>query len=376
MPAAVGGSEEVVPLIMPVGSHAASDPARVIVLIPAHDEEDEVPATLASLRAQTVAPDRVVVIADNCRDWTVEVALEHGVEVFLTCGNRARKAGALNQCLRALDRELADEDVVLVMDADSQLCDTFVETGLAKLRERPQAAAVGGLFFGRRRREARWWRRFLGLLQRMEYHRYQMSIARKRGVTTVLTGTASMFRVSRLRELVHQRGYVYEERSLVEDYEITLALRHLGHLTISPKTQVVWTDVMPTLRKLWHQRIRWERGALEELFRYGFSRVTALEWGRQALMALGVPVRLIFIATVAGSLALRGIHLEMHLIWMAATVVFVFERASSVWSLGPKAVLLAALLIIEMAYDTFGEAYFVRSAWLAARGATREWVTT
>ena len=57
--------------------------------------------TLRSLPADP-PPDRVVVIADNCTDATVEVAREHGVEVVETVGNTEKKAGALNQQLRRL----------------------------------------------------------------------------------------------------------------------------------------------------------------------------------------------------------------------------------------------------------------------------------
>ena len=72
---------------------------RCTVLIPAHDEEAVLALTLESLAEQTRPPDRVVVIADNCTDATVEVARAHGVEVFETVGNTEKKAGALNQQL-------------------------------------------------------------------------------------------------------------------------------------------------------------------------------------------------------------------------------------------------------------------------------------
>ena len=47
---------------------------RCTVLVPAHDEEAVLAATLDSLGGQTRRPDRVLVIADNCSDATAEVA--------------------------------------------------------------------------------------------------------------------------------------------------------------------------------------------------------------------------------------------------------------------------------------------------------------
>ncbi|MEQ7739108.1 glycosyltransferase, partial [Escherichia coli] len=67
--------------------------ARVIAIIPAHNEEIGIAQTIESLRRQTQAPDRILVAADNCTDGTVDIARAMGVEVLVTCDNTARKAG-------------------------------------------------------------------------------------------------------------------------------------------------------------------------------------------------------------------------------------------------------------------------------------------
>jgi hypothetical protein len=69
----------------------------ITVLVPAHDEADRILHTLAGLRRQTLPPTRIVVVADNCSDDTVPLALSAGAEVYETVGNRHKKAGALNQ---------------------------------------------------------------------------------------------------------------------------------------------------------------------------------------------------------------------------------------------------------------------------------------
>ena len=63
-PAALLGPEEL----------ARRDVLRCTVLIPAHNEEAILGLTLTSLAEQSRPPDRVVVVADNCTDATVEVA--------------------------------------------------------------------------------------------------------------------------------------------------------------------------------------------------------------------------------------------------------------------------------------------------------------
>src|SRR5438045_3019090 len=52
------------------GRQAAEARARVAVLIPAHNEEAVLAATLESVRPQLNAGDRLVVVADNCDDGT------------------------------------------------------------------------------------------------------------------------------------------------------------------------------------------------------------------------------------------------------------------------------------------------------------------
>ena len=80
-------------------------PARVVALIPAHDEAEQIADTIASLRAQTYPVARIVVMADNCSDSTADVATSSGADVYVTTDNKAKKAGALNQGMRELAEE-------------------------------------------------------------------------------------------------------------------------------------------------------------------------------------------------------------------------------------------------------------------------------
>ena len=57
--------------------------ARFLVLIPAHNEQEGIAATVASCRATDYDPRlvRILVIADNCTDDTAEFARRAGAEV-------------------------------------------------------------------------------------------------------------------------------------------------------------------------------------------------------------------------------------------------------------------------------------------------------
>src|SRR5262245_49258519 len=55
---------------------------RVTVLVPAHDESRGILATIEGIKAQLVAGDRIIVVADNCTDDTAAVAAAAGAEVI------------------------------------------------------------------------------------------------------------------------------------------------------------------------------------------------------------------------------------------------------------------------------------------------------
>lgn len=121
-------------------------PVTVTVLSPAHNEEDRLGAALASLAEQVPPPDRVVVVADNCTDDTVGVAERMGAEVFETVDNVHKKAGGLNQALKKLLPEQGDNDLVMVMDADTVLDQGFLAEAVRRMTDDRALMSIGGLF--------------------------------------------------------------------------------------------------------------------------------------------------------------------------------------------------------------------------------------
>lgn len=204
--------------------------SRITVVIPAHNEEATLPATLAALRDQERPPDHVVVVADNCADRTGEIARTAGCTVLETHRNRGRKAGALNQALARLLPTFDSRDLLLIMDADTRLTPGFLEESGEILDRDGEVSAVGGVFVGDARPG------MLAQLQRNEFARYARQLESRRGRVFVLTGTATLFRPGALEEVASQRGQslpgmrgkVYAESAITEDNELTLALKSLG----------------------------------------------------------------------------------------------------------------------------------------------------
>jgi biofilm PGA synthesis N-glycosyltransferase PgaC len=348
--------------------------ASIHVLVPAHNEESSIGATIESLRGQTLPPSSITVLADNCTDHTVGAALIEGAVVYSTVDNTENKAGALNQYLRRHLLEMDPEHFVLVLDADSTLDPRFLEVAIGRLAADFRLGAVGGVFTGNEPHS------LLEQVQANEYARFARSVARKQGRVMVLTGTATVYRVRALVQVAEQResflpgrmGDVYDTAALTEDNEITLALKHLGWRMVSPRECVVRTELMTTLGDLHRQRLRWYRGALENLRNYGWTPVTSRYWMQQLGLLLCTLVFGLFVAVTAIDLAL-GI-LRWSPWWSAVSLLFLVERLVTVWRVGTRrGRLLALLMIPEVAYDLFLQATFVRAASHALRGVPAHW---
>jgi cellulose synthase/poly-beta-1,6-N-acetylglucosamine synthase-like glycosyltransferase len=349
-------------------------PVRVTVVIPAHNEEDTLPATLEGLANQTRRPDRTIVVADNSTDRTVEIAREHGVEVFETVSNWQKKAGALNQTLSVILGDKGPSDAILLMDADTVLSDRFIEAAAGGLDEDPELAAVGARFRGAEGHG------MIGQFQRNEFLRYSPQISARRGRVFVLTGTATMFRADVLLDIAAARGVyipgesgqVYDTAALTEDNEITLALKSLGGQMISPDDCWDVTEIMPTWRALWVQRQRWQRGALENLNQYGVAASTVRYWGQQfgigyGVVALNSSIAFMFITAVSVD---AWVWFPF---WMAVTATFVVERTMTVWHGGWRARLLSVVLIPEISYAVFLQAVFVKCLYDITLQRTATW---
>jgi len=349
-------------------------PVTITVLVPAHNEESVLPVSLPALMSQSRPPDRVIVVADNCTDRTVEVARNLGAWVVESVGNTKKKAGALNQALKMLLPTLGDNDTIMVADADTALDDGFLAEAERRFTVDRGLMAIGGLFYGEEGHG------LLGLFQRNEYTRYSRDVKRRRGQVFVLTGTASVFRSRALRTVAEHRGTtipgvagdVYDTSALTEDNELTIALKSLGALMISPSGCTVVTELMPAWKNLWVQRLRWQRGALENVGAYGLTRATLRYWAQQLGLAYGV-VALTAYVTAALLLALAVDRWVWLPFWLALGQVFVVERVVTVWAGGVRARVVAAVLLPELVYAFFLNMVFVRAVWDISAGREAEW---
>ncbi|WP_454850177.1 glycosyltransferase family 2 protein [Promicromonospora soli] len=357
-------------------SMSNSTRSRVVVVIPAHNESEGITETVTALSRQTRRPDEVLVVSDNSTDNTVDLAEIAGAHVTETVGNSYKKAGALNQALSTVLPQLQEDDFVLVQDADSVLDPEFIESALSRLTADDRLGAVGGVFRGQDGGG------FVGHLQRNEYARYARDVRRLKGKCLVVTGTAAVFRVSTLQHVRSARlsgeipvgdghGGIYDTTVLTEDNEISFALMHLGYKILSPKGCTLTTEVMPTWRELWNQRLRWKRGAIENCVQYGLTRVTAPYWGRQLVTILGILVTVAYLATIVWPLVAYGTP-NVQPFWLALTGVFAVERIITLRDRGPVRQMLAGTLY-ELPFDIFLQVCHGKAYLDSAMNRERSW---
>ena len=350
--------------------------SRVTALVPAHNEEIGIAQTIESLRRQTQPPDRILVAADNCTDGTVAIARALGVDVLETSGNTAKKAGALNQGLSLVLPTLEPHDVVLMMDADSQLSPDFIECGLRYFDKHPQRGGISGSYVAGDHPSR------IGLLQKIEYTQGLRTVHRRAGRIHVLSGAATMFTVEALLTVARLRGsslipgvpgHVYHEASLTEDYELTVALQRVGYDPRCARDCRVVTDIMPTWSDWRTQRLRWQRGTLETLMTYGFVEHTRKAWAVQAWTYFRTLVPLLMVAVWSYAVAFE--ELSLHLIWLAMIPVFMLDQLLASWRAGRRGRVYAVALLPMLLYDLVQSVVHWQALSRALHGADHEWIT-
>lgn len=319
----------------------------MIVLIPAHNEQDCIEKTIDSIKSQTVQVDRIIVISDNSTDDTVQIAKQQGVEVIETVNNKHKKAGALNYALSQIDLD----SHVLIMDADTQLQSDFVENAMAEFKN-PIVGAVGAVFTADRKDS------YVRYCQYLEWMRYANQLDRT-GKVFVLSGTAAVFRSEALKSVKTKFGYYYNTNSMTEDSAMTIQLKSCGWRLMSPQGCKTETETMPNFKSLIVQRTRWTMGAMQNIKLFGINRITMEYFLQQITLGISVILMSLLILSTIYASVIAGFHFS--LFWLCIGLIFVIERVVTVD--GWKEKLFAATLFPELIYALVLQWSYVKALW-------------
>jgi cellulose synthase/poly-beta-1,6-N-acetylglucosamine synthase-like glycosyltransferase len=276
--------------------------AKMLVLIPAHNEQDSIGNVLNALLTQTRVPDRIVVVADNCTDKTEQIARRfRGVTVMRTVGNTERKVGALNQ---GWLRWQAGYDYVAGIDADTILAPDCLAQLEAELAVTPRPGGVMARYTFDQRLGASAMARMLIRMQRLEFASWTADALRRNRKTYVLGGQASLFSNDALRAVAERnltRG-PWDTSTQVEDMQLTGDLKSMRYSANVSTTARAYAGPMLTVRALWAQRRKWDEGMSRLLVRSTVNKWTATLWRQQLSLASNGITRIGFVFLLTASL--------------------------------------------------------------------------
>lgn len=244
---------------VPVG-HGAGRPPRLVVLVPAHDEEELLGRCLASLAAQDYPDEsyRVVVIADNCTDRTADVARDSGVQVLERHDLQLRGKGHALRWAMDLLGDDSDLDAFVVVDADS-IAERGLLSGLAGAAERGAEVAQADYGALLESEDAPAQLRGLAFLL---FHRVRFSGKARLGLPCSLVGNGMLV----AREV--SRRHPWAAFSEVEDLEYSLQLRLAGVAPVFAPGARLAAPVATAGAGAQVQRRRWEGGRARVTARY------------------------------------------------------------------------------------------------------------
>jgi cellulose synthase/poly-beta-1,6-N-acetylglucosamine synthase-like glycosyltransferase len=278
---------------------------RFDIIVPAHDEEGGITATVQSLLAVDYPESlrRVLVVADNCTDATAERAGRAGaVALVRRDPDRRGKGYALAYAFAHVLGE-ARADAVVVVDADTVVSGNLLLAFSARL-ERGALAIQCDNVVGNP--DASWRTRLMAIaLASMNTMR---SIARERlGVSCGLRGNGMCLATRLLKEVP------YDAFSLVEDLEYGIRLGLAGHRVHFAEEGQVRSVMVSDARAAASQRRRWEGGRLRLARQVGPSTLLrAVVAGDRVLFDLAVdllvpPLAYLWGLTMVGALACAAV---------------------------------------------------------------------
>jgi len=285
----------------PRGDGRVPRPTEVAIVIAAHDEELVIEATIRSA-ARQVPLQNIFVACDGCTDGTVALVRACGATALDIQPNRG-KAGAIRAIVEEL--RLAERfEVMVLLDADSQLSRRYLATGLPAFAD-PEVVAVAGrattllhpappTLMGRilvAYRER--------LYLSVQYLQKFGQASRMLNAVAIVPGFASMYRTRILADIdIDAPGLA------IEDYNMTFEVhaKRLGRIAFRPDAAIALTQDPDNLRDYRKQMGRWSLGFWQTVRRHGvhagrFWTLLALSItelvSSATLMVLALPIVLV-----------------------------------------------------------------------------------
>lgn len=221
------------------------------VLIPAHNEQDGLPDTIRSIYAQTLPPQRIIVVDDGSTDETAAVARFFGVEVIQPPKNLGSKAKAQNYGL-----QFVDTDLVLPVDADTTLDPDYIALLRPKFDD-PEVAIAAGCVQSKTANTI--WEKGRTVEYLYGFH-WSRPIQSGVNAPVVCSGCCSVFRTQELKDFGG-----FPERTIVEDMDYTWSKQIEGRKAVYVHEAVARAADPKDAKYLSKQTWRWQVGYFQNI---------------------------------------------------------------------------------------------------------------
>lgn len=349
---------------------AQAEAGPLAAVVPAHDEQAAIAATLASVKPQLRAGDRLIVVADNCSDATADIAAAAGAEVLARVDAARRGKGyALQYALDAL--RPAPPSLVVFIDADCRLGAGALATvaAAAEASGRPAQA----LYLMQAPESAGPQRKV------SEFAWLLMNEVRMGGLFTLfdatrLTGSGMALPWSVAKDLDLASG------EIVEDLALSARLAETAPPVLAREARV-FSDFPSTEESAVRQHARWEHGSLRlALKRVPGMLARAAARGDARLAAAALDLAIPPLTVFAGLIAAMSAASLAPLLWGSTAPLALSLSALALLAAGVVAAwagfgraALPASAFGALAQYVFGK---VRIYGAEARASSRRWTRT
>lgn len=244
-------------------------------LVAAYNEQEVIERTVRSLLASRYALKEVIVVDDGSTDRTSDVVREQFGEnpcVRLVRQDNKGKAEALNHGL-----SLTGAEVVVCVDADTQLAPDAVERLLAHFGDPRVGAVAGNVRVGNPVNILTRW-------QEIEYVTSQNLDRRACAILNAITVVPGAIGAWRKEAVLSVGGYMRD--TLAEDMDLTWRLQRAGWKVANEPGAMARTEAPERLHALFRQRFRWSYGTLQSLWKHRGALGRNGWFGRLVLPAL------------------------------------------------------------------------------------------
>lgn len=224
------------------------------VLIPAYNEEETIANTIKSILSTNYPKDKleIIVLNDGSKDRTAEIASQFK-EVRVISKPNSGKADSLNLGIKE-----AKGEFIAVVDADSYPDPDTIPKMMACFNDKETAAVTSCIKVNNQNK-------FWTKLQVVEYTIIAWARKLLQFVNSVYVtpGACSIYRADVLREL---NGF--DTKNITEDIEIAWRILKENYKIKMCLSAKVHTVVPEKLKKWWRQRLRWDIGGMQTLYKH------------------------------------------------------------------------------------------------------------